>query len=113
MRRRMTFVGMFTGMLPGSWPVLAFLLGANAMGQQGFLPGDLARQDFWDTDGSINAIVVTNGMAYVGGKFSYVAPNARKVAAIDIYSGASDPEYPAIFGSGISAIIEDGYGGWF
>lgn len=78
-----------------------------------FRPAPHPRPDFWDTDGTIRALVATNGVVYVGGLFSYVAPQGRKVAALDAYTGEAEPEFPAIFGSAIHVLIADGSGGWF
>ena len=81
--------------------------------QRTLLAAPHPRPDFWDTDGTIHAIAATNGVVYVGGSFSYVAPQGRKAAALDAYTGDTDEEFPAIFGSAILALIEDGSGGWF
>ena len=32
------------------------------------------RDDFWITDGEVNALVVTNGLVYLGGNFHAVGP---------------------------------------
>ncbi len=102
-----------------SFPACVLLLfvvsgiGSLAEAQEAFVPTNSARQDFWDTDGRINAVVVTNGLVYVGGLCSYVAPNHGKAAAFDRYTGAIDSECPRIRGAAISAMVEDGNGGWF
>src|SRR6185295_8809899 len=78
-----------------------------------FVATNALRQDFWDVDGTINAILATNGTVYVGGSFTYAAPKGRKVAAVDVYTGQTFPDFPPVFGSAINSIIGDGNGGWF
>ena len=99
----------------GGW-LLCLLLGSivgagHAQGASGVT--NLLRKDFWDADGTVNSVAAANGVVYVGGSFSYVAPKGRKVAALDAYTGQTLPDFPKIFGASIRAILDDGRGGWF
>src|SRR5262245_2611856 len=90
----------------GTWPHVAWLLLALAWcapGAEPFSATNLLRKDFWDTDGTINAIATADGTIYVGGSFSFVAPRGRKVAAVDAYTGQLQSEFPRVFGSAIHA----------
>jgi hypothetical protein len=58
-------------------------------------------------------ILATNGIVYVGGTFSYVAPKGSKLVSIDPFTGALEQGFPAIYGTSIYSIVEDGNGGWF
>src|SRR6185503_13285141 len=82
------------------WLVL-HLAPLTAHAQNAVVPTNILRHDFWDTDGTINALLATNGRVYVGGSFSYVTPKARKLAAYDLHTGALDLEFPKIFGASI------------
>src|SRR4051812_5389060 len=76
-----------------------------------FIPNDVLRKDFWDTDGTINAIVASNGVVYVGGSFSYVAPKGSKLVSLDSATGALQTDFPSFYGAGLYAILDDGAGG--
>jgi hypothetical protein len=95
------------------WCLFLFISNGDVRGADAFTPTNSPRPDFWDTDGVINAVVATNGVVYVGGDFSYVAPKGTKLAAIDTYTGERLTEFPAILGTQIRAVVEDGNGGWF
>jgi hypothetical protein len=107
------FIGMKTPTLWFLGVLLANVLEFSAQAQPSFVATNLLREDFWDTDGTINAIVAGNGVVYVGGSFSYVAPKGRKVAAADAYTGEPGAEFPAIVGTAVHAILNDGNGGWW
>ena len=50
---------------------LALLAGLSpAIKAAPFIPNDIPRKDFWDTDGTINTILATNGVVYLAGSFS-------------------------------------------
>lgn len=76
-------------------------------------PSGALRRDVWDTDGTVHAIVATNGRVYLGGSFTYVAAKGRKAAAIHTDTAAVDPEFPAIFGAAVHVILADGQGGFY
>src|SRR5262245_11646357 len=54
------------------------------------------RPDFWDADGPIHALAARDGVVFVGGEFSYVAPRGRKVAAVDAYTAETIREFPNV-----------------
>lgn len=89
------------------------VLGIGVSSQRPFLAGQNLRRDFWGTDGTVNAIVATNGVVYVGGQFSYVYAPGEKVASYDLFTGTQDREFPSVLGSAINVILADGNGGWF
>jgi outer membrane protein assembly factor BamB len=76
-------------------------------------PAALVRSDFWDVDGTVHAMLVTNGTVYVGGEFSYAAPRTGKAYATDLFTGEPDTSFPMVYGSRVETIVEDGEGGWF
>ena len=74
---------------------------------------NVIRNDFWDTDGSVHAILATNGVVFVGGSFSHVAPRIKKVAAVHAYTSEPIPSFPAITGGNVAIIVPDENGGWY
>lgn len=74
---------------------------------------EFLRRDFWDVHGDATAVLATNGLVYVGGRFNYVSTKGRKLSVFDIYTGLEDPAFPAIEGRAIHAIVPDGAGGWY
>ncbi len=81
---------------------------SSAFGQLSAVP----RDDFWITDGEVNALLVTNGVVYVGGNFQNVGPQRAFGADVDRLTGAVDLGAPKIDGP-ITAVVPDGGGGWF
>src|SRR5438034_9852659 len=75
-------------------------------------PSSLPRQDFWVTDGVVNAILETNGVVYLGGEFKNVAPNGGRGTLVNIYSGQKVPLLPQA-NAAILSVIQDGAGGWY
>src|ERR1044071_4237151 len=71
------------------------------------------RRDFWDTDGTVYSVLATNGRVYVGGSFCYVAPRSSKVSSLDSFTASLEKGFPAVYGTSISALVDDGMGGWF
>jgi len=53
---------------------------AVASTQESFLATNSLRSDFWESRWAGHALLRTNGIVYVGGSFSYVAPKRSKVA---------------------------------
>ncbi|HXJ71479.1 MAG TPA: immunoglobulin domain-containing protein, partial [Candidatus Dormibacteraeota bacterium] len=76
-------------------------------------PEPIPRQDFWQANGPVHAVAVTNGVIYIGGAFDYVGPPGRKIAGYDLYTAAPDGRWPSIAGSSVHAIIPDDAGGWY
>ncbi|HKX60499.1 MAG TPA: immunoglobulin domain-containing protein, partial [Verrucomicrobiae bacterium] len=74
---------------------------------------NLVRNDFWDTDGTVHTVLATNGVVYVGGSFSYVAPRTKKIAALNAYTSESLPGFPSITGGTVGVIVPDENGGWY
>jgi hypothetical protein len=68
--------------------------------------------NFWRTDGTVNAVVVTNNLAYIGGDFTYVGPSTGAAGLIDPDFGEALPGFPQLNGT-VRAITGDGAGGWF
>ncbi len=76
-------------------------------------PSSIPRADFWDTDGDVWAVVVTNGIAYVGGRFGAVISGYPvSEAGFDLTSGLAQPDFPPANDT-INTAISDGSGGWF
>src|ERR1051326_1182480 len=46
------------------------------------------RGEFWQTDGSVRAILVTNDVAYIGGQFSYIGPGTGGGGRLLLSSGS-------------------------
>lgn len=79
----------------------------SACGQLSTIP----REDFWITDGEVNALVVTNGLVYLGGSFQNVGPQRAFGADVNGNTGVADFGSPKIDGP-ITAVTPDGSGGW-
>jgi hypothetical protein len=67
---------------------------------------------FWRTDGFVNAIVVANNTAYIGGDFGYVGPANGAAGLVDRDFGVALDGFPKLNGT-VRAIVPDGTGGWF
>src|ERR1051326_5252197 len=74
-------------------------------------PGRLVAQpssdplsSFWRADGFVNAIVITNNLAYVGGDFTYVGPASGAAGLLDGSTGFPISGFPKIDGSIYAAI---------
>jgi hypothetical protein len=85
---------------------LACALGALAQ------PTNVPREDFWVPDGPVHAVLETNGVVYLGGRFDYLSPVSETGRAFDSFSAAQLPDFPKFNGT-IKAIITDNLGGWF
>lgn len=68
------------------------------------------REDFWVPDGQINTMVVTNGVAYVGGDFRYVGPDSGGGVGLDLTTGNPVANLPRVEGA-VYAVAADGGGG--
>ena len=71
----------------------------------------IPRDDFWIADGEVNAIVVTNGLVYIGGNFQNVGPQRAFGADVNGNTGVADLGSPKVDGP-ITAVTPDGRGGW-
>jgi len=69
------------------------------------------RDDFWITDGEVNALLVTNGLVYIGGNFQNVGPQRAFGVEVNGNSGVADFSSPRIDGP-VTAVTPDGSGGW-
>lgn len=73
---------------------------------------NIPRQDFWVTDGAVNAIAVTNDRVFIGGDFRYVGPYTGGGVPVDVATMQPVAKYPKVNGS-VHAVEPDGQGGWF
>jgi len=71
----------------------------------------IPRDDFWIADGEVNAIVVTNGLVYIGGNFQNVGPQRAFGADVNGNTGGADFGSAKIDGA-VTAVASDGNGGW-
>src|SRR6266487_4777773 len=69
------------------------------------------RDDFWIPDGEVNALLVTNGLVYIGGNFQNVGPQRAFGADVNGNTGEADFGSPRIDGP-VTAVTPDGSGGW-
>lgn len=69
--------------------------------------------DSWRLDGPVNAITISEGIAYLGGDFRYIGLSTGQFASLDRTTGAVEAFAPTITGGAVHAIIDDGRGGFF
>jgi len=68
---------------------------------------------FWVTNGPVYTILpATNGITYIGGRFSYVGPYTGSAVPFDLTTNQPKPNYPKVDGY-INTIIPDGSNGWY
>jgi trimeric autotransporter adhesin len=70
------------------------------------------REDFFITNGTVNASVLSGNTLYLGGSFSSVGPVTGAGVEVDNSSGLAVPDFPKIVGQVIS-VVPDGSGGWY
>ncbi|HEY6169838.1 MAG TPA: Calx-beta domain-containing protein, partial [Verrucomicrobiae bacterium] len=71
------------------------------------------RNDFWIPNGTVNAVLETNGTIYLGGSFTEMGlTNVGHATAFERNAGAVAPGFPLI-DRNVNAIIDDGGGGSF
>ena len=70
------------------------------------------RDDFFITNGQVNAQVLRGNTLYVGGSFSFVGPVTGSGVPVDATTGAPEPGFPRVNGT-VMAVVPDGSGGWF
>jgi hypothetical protein len=85
--------------------LISFVFHAHAM------PA-MPRQNTWVTDGSISAMLVTNGALYIAGSFTKVTLWTGGGVPVDATTGAPPSQYSKFHGS-VLASVPDGKGGWF
>jgi len=95
----------------GAFLAILMLACVNKVAGQ-FAPSEVPRSDFWIPDGVVHAILETNGVIYLGGEFTSLAPNGPATALLNAVNGRSDVTFPAVNGTIYSA-IPDGAGGWY
>jgi trimeric autotransporter adhesin len=94
-----------SGLVPG-------LLVAASLASPAQQLSTIPRQDFWVTDGAVNAIAVTNDRVFIGGDFRYVGPYTGGGVPVDMNTMQPVAKYPKVNGS-VHAVEPDGQGGWF
>ncbi len=75
-------------------------------------PSDSPRVDFWMPNGTVNAILETNGVIYLGGSFTELGTNSGKFIPFDPLTGDKLAGFPIVDRT-VNAVIDDGQGGWF
>ena len=85
------------------------LLGVLAAGR---VEAQTARQDFYITNGTVNAQVLSGNSLYIGGSFTNVGPVVGCGVPLDPSTGVAIAGFPHVTGQ-INAVISDGSGGWF
>ena len=60
----------------------------------------------------MNALLVTNGIIYLGGFFTHVGPYTGGFTLLDKTTGQNDGTLPRVHGR-VRAIASDGAGGWY
>lgn len=70
------------------------------------------RSDFWRADGIVNAVAITNNIAYIGGDFSYLGPASGAAGLFFSDFGDVIPGFPKLVGT-VRTVIPDGTGGWY
>ena len=87
-------------------------VGAAALFRSNAQPANTPRQEFCVPDGSVNALLVTNGIIYLGGFFTHVGPYTGGFTLLDKTTGQNDGTLPRVHGR-VRAIASDGAGGWY
>ncbi len=100
-----------------SSPILATIADGTGVGtilNDDALPplGNPTRNDFAMPNGTVNAILETNGVIYLGGSFTEMGTNTGKATPFDAVTGAALANYPNI-DRVVNSIISDGAGGWY
>lgn len=68
--------------------------------------------NFYVTDGVVNAIVSNSSTVYIGGSFGTVGPYTGQLVTIDGGDGSVDSAFPKANNT-VNVIIPDGSGGWY
>ena len=87
--------------------VVAALLWCGAAAQ-----AQSVRTDFYGTNGTVNAEVLSGNTLYLGGSFTRVGPQTGCGVPLDAVSGAPVAGFPLVLGQ-VNAVAPDGAGGWY
>ncbi len=87
-------------------PIVLFSCVSGVHGQ----PSDSPLPQFWRTDGQVNALLVTNGITYLGGTFGYVGPDSGSAGVVDLTTARTKRGFPKVAGE-VLATAADGAGG--
>lgn len=71
-----------------------------------------ARQDFYITNGTVNAELIAGNSLIVGGQFTHVGPIVGCGVPVDTSTATALPGFPQVNGQ-IGTVVADGQGGWF
>ena len=74
-------------------------------------PASKPNRDFWRPDGPVRSAIVTNGILYFGGSFSYIGPASGAAGLWDLTTQNSEPI--AKLNGSVLVSRPDGLGGWF
>jgi hypothetical protein len=70
------------------------------------------RDDFYMTNGTVNAVATAGDTLYVGGSFTAVGLATGAGVPLDAVSGVAVPGFPRVAGQ-VHAVVPDGNGGWY
>ncbi|MEO5616536.1 MAG: hypothetical protein ABIS67_02085, partial [Candidatus Eisenbacteria bacterium] len=96
---------------PAATPAL-WMVCAVAVCLCGSAGAQTIREDFYATNGPVDAAVLSGNTLYIGGGFTYVGPATGGGVPIDAASGASAGGFPKVRGE-VHAVAPDGSGGWY
>ena len=105
----------------GRWrsrPLFAGLtLALVLLGSASPSPAQRLNPELWSTNGPVWAVAVAGQTIYIGGAFTYVGPATGGGVPLSASGGDPLPDLPrirnGISGGTVSAIADDGLGGWF
>src|SRR5205823_2285740 len=66
----------------------------------------------WVPDGTVRAVAISGSTAYIGGKFSSIAPHTGGSFSLDPQTGQRRASWPDVSGY-VRAAVGDGGGGWY
>jgi hypothetical protein len=72
------------------------------------------RKDLYCADGSVNAMVVSGNLLYIGGDFTHLGRATGCGVPIDAVTGLEPSSFAQMVGDvGVQAVVPDGAGGWY